>query len=157
MSALIKFKPDELEALRAAVEASAAQLDARRLEALRRAQWKLDQPRKQWGKLKKPRATDPAYKRWIRGHPCLVCGATQGVEAAHTGPHGVGIKSDDRTCLPLCRTDHRTGRNSYHQVGPRQFEQAHGLRLAMIVARLNAEYEGLREYERQMMHGFSRR
>jgi hypothetical protein len=42
------------------------------------------------------------YLAWIRTQPCLVCGRTGGIEAAHTGPHGVGQKSPDTSAIPLC-------------------------------------------------------
>jgi hypothetical protein len=77
------------------------------------------------------------YLAWIRTLPCLVCGKTGGIEAAHTGPHGLGQKSPDTSVVPLCARHHRTGRDSYHKLGPRAFERQHGLDLRAIVARLN--------------------
>jgi hypothetical protein len=79
----------------------------------------------------------PKYLAWIRTLPCLVCGRTSGVEAAHTGPHGIAQKSADTSAIPLCVRHHRTGRDSYHKLGPRAFERRHGLDLRTIVARLN--------------------
>lgn len=76
------------------------------------------------------------YLAWIRTLPCLVCGRTRGVEAAHTGPHGVGQKSPDTSAVPLCARHHRTGCDSYHKLGPRVFERHHGLDLRAIVVRL---------------------
>lgn len=140
MAALIHFQSDEIEALQMAL--SHRDLDARRAEALRRARWKLDQPaRKTYGKPKSKPADDPEYARWIRSLPCLICQATRGIEGAHTGPHGIGIKSPPRSRVPLCRACHRTGNQSYHRLGPRAFERAHGVNLDAEVARLNAEYE----------------
>ena len=80
---------------------------------------------------------DLKYLAWIRTLPCLVCGRTGGIEAAHTGPHGIGQKSPDTSAVPLCAIHHRTGRDSYHKLGPRAFERHHGLDLRAIVARLN--------------------
>ena len=77
------------------------------------------------------------YRAWIRTLPCLVCGTMRGVEAAHTGPNGLGQKSPDNSCIPLCRHHHQTGRDSYHKLGPRAFEQQHGLNIRAVVARLN--------------------
>ena len=77
------------------------------------------------------------YLAWITTQPCLVCGQTGGIEAAHTGPHGMGQKSPDTSAIPLCARHHRTGRDSYHKLGPRAFERQHGLDLRAIVARLN--------------------
>ena len=81
----------------------------------------------------------PKYLAWIRTQPCLVCGKTSGVEAAHTGPHGMAQKSSDTSAIPLCPRHHRTGRDSYHRLGPRAFEMQHGLDLRAVVARLNAK------------------
>jgi Protein of unknown function (DUF968) len=77
------------------------------------------------------------YLAWIRTQPCVVCGKTGGIEAAHTGPHGMAQKSSDTSAIPLCARHHRTGRDSYHKLGPRAFERQHGLDLRAIVARLN--------------------
>jgi hypothetical protein len=30
------------------------------------------------------------YLAWIRTQPCCVCGSTRGIEASHTGSHGIG-------------------------------------------------------------------
>ena len=35
--------------------------------------------------------------------------------------------------MPLCPRYHRTGRDSYHKLGPRAFERQHGLDLRAIV------------------------
>jgi hypothetical protein len=65
------------------------------------------------------------YLVWIRTLPRLVCGRTTGVEAAHTGPHGMAQKSPDTSAIPLRARHHRTGRDSYHRLGPRAFERHH--------------------------------
>jgi hypothetical protein len=79
------------------------------------------------------------YLAWIRTLPCIVCGRTAGIEAAHTGPHGMAQKSADSSAVPLCVGHHRTGRDSYHKLGSRGFERHHHLDLHGIVARLNAK------------------
>ena len=79
----------------------------------------------------------PRYLAWIRSQPCCVCGSTRGVEASHTGPHGVGQKSPDTSAIPLCAKHHRTGNDSYHRLEPRTFAQKHNLNLPAIVRRLN--------------------
>lgn len=71
-----------------------------------------------------------AYKRWVRRLPCLTCNSTRRVEAAHTGPRGLGQKSPDESCLPLCEICHRTGRHSYHKLGPVAFGEFWGRVLA---------------------------
>jgi len=82
---------------------------------------------------------DPRYLAWIRTLPCVVCGSTRGIEASHTGPHGLGQKSSDFSAIPLCYRHHRTGRDSYHRLGPRKFTQTHNLNIPAIVLRLNTK------------------
>lgn len=82
---------------------------------------------------------NPVYLKWIRTLPCAVCRATRGVEAAHTGPHGLGQKSSDLSAIPLCGRHHRTGQDSYHKLGPRKFAEAHRLHIPAMVARLSAK------------------
>ncbi len=79
------------------------------------------------------------YLAWIRTLPCLICGRTTGVEAAHTGPHGMAQKLPDTSAIPLCARHHRTGRDSYHKLGPRAFERHHQLDIRAIVSHLNAK------------------
>jgi hypothetical protein len=82
---------------------------------------------------------NPGYLRWIRTLPCSVCRATRAVEAAHTGPHGLGQKSSDLSAIPLCARHHRTGDDSYHKLGPGKFAEVHRLNIRGIVARLSAK------------------
>jgi hypothetical protein len=49
----------------------------------------------------------------------------------------MGQKASDRSTVPLCAKHHRTGDDSYHNLGPRRFSEAHGVDLAAVVARLN--------------------
>jgi hypothetical protein len=81
---------------------------------------------------------DPKYLAWIRTLPCSIrdCRARI-VEAAHTGPHGLAQKASDRGAIPLCPRHHRTGDDSYHRLGPRKFQQVHGISIREIVERLN--------------------
>jgi hypothetical protein len=85
--------------------------------------------------MKPPR--NRLYLAWIRTLPCLVCGLTRGIEASHTGPHGLGQKSSDYSAIPLCIQHHRTGNDSYHRLGPRSFAEIHNLDIRAIVNRLN--------------------
>ena len=80
---------------------------------------------------------DPRYLAWIRTLPCAVCGSRRGIEASHTGPHGLGQKSSDLTAIPLCRKHHRGGNSSYHKLGPRRFAEIHNLNLVELVRKLN--------------------
>jgi hypothetical protein len=85
--------------------------------------------------VKPPR--NPRYLAWIRTQPCCVCGSKRGIEASHTGPHGLGQKSPDSSAIPLCAKHHRTGADSYHRLGPRKFAEKHNLDIPVIVRRLN--------------------
>ena len=82
---------------------------------------------------------NPAYLRWIRSLPCLVCRTTRAVEAAHTGPHGLSQKSSDLCAIPLCGRHHRTGDDSYHRLGPWKFAAVHELNIRAMVARLSGK------------------
>ena len=84
-------------------------------------------------------ARDQKYLAWIRTLPCLICGRAAGVEAAHTGPHGMALKSPDSSAIPLCARHHRTGRDSYHKLGPRIFERHHGIDIRAVVVRLTTK------------------
>ena len=81
----------------------------------------------------------PGYLEWLRTLPCSVCRRTHGVEAAHTGPHGLGQKSSDLSAIPLCARHHRSGDDSYHKLGPRKFAEVHQLNIPAMVARLSAK------------------
>ena len=85
--------------------------------------------------MKPPR--NPKYLAWIRTLPCVVCGSPRGIEAAHTGPHGMEQKAPDTSAIPLCSTHHRTGKDSYHRLGPRNFAELHNLDIPALVRRLN--------------------
>jgi hypothetical protein len=86
----------------------------------------------------KPRR-DSFYLAWIRTLACVVCGSTSGIEASHTGPHGLGQKSSDFSAIPLCYRHHRTGKDSYHRLGPQKFSLLHDLNIPEIVRRLNTK------------------
>ena len=80
---------------------------------------------------------NPRYLAWIRMQPCCVCGEKRGIEASHTGPHGLRQKSPDTSVIPLCAKHHRTGNDSYHRLGPKRFAERHNLDIPAIVRRLN--------------------
>ena len=69
----------------------------------------------------------------------MVCGAKRGIEASHTGPHGLGQKSPDSSAIPLCTKHHGTEKDSYHKLGPRKFAELHNLDIPAIVVKLNAK------------------
>jgi hypothetical protein len=82
---------------------------------------------------------NPRYLAWIRTQPCCICGSRKGIEASHTGPHGIGQKSPDTSAIPLCAKHHRTGNDSYHRLGPRKFSEKHNLDIPAIVRGLSAK------------------
>ena len=82
---------------------------------------------------------DTRYLAWIRTLPCLVAARQKGIEASHTGPHGLGQKSPDSSAVPLCHRHHRTGNDSYHRLGPQKFARLHNLDIPVIVRRLNTK------------------
>jgi hypothetical protein len=49
----------------------------------------------------------------------------------------LGQKSPDTSAIPLCTRHHRTGKDSYHKLGPRKFAELHNLDIPAIVGRLN--------------------
>jgi hypothetical protein len=49
----------------------------------------------------------------------------------------LGQKSPDTSAIPLCVRHHRTGKDSYHKLGPRKFGESHNLDIPAIVSRLN--------------------
>lgn len=55
-----------------------------------------------------PRAPyrDADYLVFVRTWPCIGCGQSAPCEAHHAGGHGVGVKADDYSCVPLCRSCH---------------------------------------------------
>jgi hypothetical protein len=79
---------------------------------------------------------NPRYLASIRTQPCCVCGCTRGIEASHTGPHGLGQKSPDSSAIPLCAKHHRTGTDSYHRLGTRKLSEKHNLNIPAIVRTL---------------------
>lgn len=56
------------------------------------------------------------YRGWLATQPCAVCGAS-GVQLAHCGVGGVGLKhGDDDQCVPLCpacHSDHDNTRGKF--------------------------------------------
>lgn len=73
---------------------------------------------------------DYRYRAWIRSLPSAVSGET-GCQACHTGPHAIGQKASDYTCIPLTPDEHRA-----FDRDPRGFAAAHGLDVPALVQRL---------------------
>lgn len=114
---------------------------------------------KRGGRLKpravKPRGSagkDPDYLDWIRGCPCLVCGARP-AQAHHAGPRGFGAKTPDRQAVPLCWRHHdRQSAESVHALGPAEFERRFAVALLPAARVLRAVYDGEEELRRHAEH-----
>ena len=84
---------------------------------------------------------DQAYLRFVRKLGfCIACGATRGIEAAHTGCHGIGQKSGDDTAINLCAACHRTGPQALHKLGPVKFAEVHQLDVPGHICEIRSFY-----------------
>lgn len=79
---------------------------------------------------------DEAYKRFIRSFPCIACGTWYRIDPCHTGPHALGNKASDHSCIPLCRKDHDA-----FDSDPYGFAERHALNIPQIVAMFNRFWE----------------
>jgi hypothetical protein len=70
------------------------------------------------------------YLAFVRSFSCAVCESTRQIEAAHTGPHGLGQKSSDLSTIPLCLECHIMGKFSLHKLGPVKFAAFHQCQFA---------------------------
>lgn len=75
-----------------------------------------------------PPTRDPTYRAFVRSFLCVVCKSRRGIEAAHTGPHGISQKASDRSCVALCHQEHR----ELHQIGPARFQDEHVIDFASL-------------------------
>lgn len=82
----------------------------------------------------------PEYRQFIRQFPCCACGLLVGIEASHTGAHGISQKAPDDRVIPLCRYHHREGPDALDRIGSRKFEEVHQISIAQIIAELNREW-----------------
>jgi hypothetical protein len=97
---------------------------------------------------RKPRELDDGHLKWIRTLPCIACGRTDSVEAAHIrygnllfGKRGTGLgeRADDRWVTPLCRECHQSGPYSQHgsrSKGEREWWALSGIDPCMVAAGL---------------------
>ena len=79
---------------------------------------------------------DIEYRRFIKRLPCVACLRTWWIDPAHTGPHGIGQKSCDFSCIPLCRPCHRE-----FDANPRAFAERHQLDIPALIAMFNHFYQ----------------
>jgi hypothetical protein len=83
----------------------------------------------------------PDYLKFLRLQPCCICGKTYGIEAAHTGPHGLSQKAPDSSALPLCRKHHQDSEVGLDRIGRAAFEDLHGVNVSKLVRSLQLRAE----------------
>jgi hypothetical protein len=76
---------------------------------------------------RRPRQHDKAHLAFVAERPCVICATNVGVDAHHIKmadarickpqTSNIGMKSDDRYTLPLCREHHE----QLHGMGERKF------------------------------------
>lgn len=81
-------------------------------------------------KPQKP-ARSPAYLAWVRRQACCNCFARGPSDPHHEGPHGLGQKTSDFNCVPLCRACHRQLTDSAHHQLPDPSQSAPPGKVAM--------------------------
>jgi len=84
--------------------------------------------------------SDLPYLKWLRTQPCLICGQSRYVEAAHVGARGLGQTCPDRQAVPLCSKHHRTGPYAHHVLGKR-FWVFHRMDRGAVIEGLIRRYE----------------
>jgi hypothetical protein len=85
----------------------------------------------------------PAHLSWIRMLACAVPGCPGKSQAAHvrlnTGG-GMGLKPDDRWCIPLCGPGVHAGHHAeQHRLGHAAFDAKYGIDSRALAERLAAE------------------
>lgn len=99
---------------------------------------------------RQPREHDKPYLAFVRRQPCMICGTTRAVEAAHVRSGypeagwrstGMGEKPNDRRTLPLCADHHREGPKSQHAANERRWWNGHGIFPPDACAKLETQYE----------------
>ena len=83
---------------------------------------------------------DSQYLTFVRRFPCVSCGSSRRVEAAHIGPRGLKQRTSDFTALPICFTCHQDGAGALHKVGPEAFQRLQALDFAALQGMFNHFY-----------------
>lgn len=78
---------------------------------------------------------DPQYLRFIKSLPCVACLKTWFIDPCHTGPHGIGQKACDLSCIPLCRQHHRE-----FDSNPVKFAERFKLDIPTLIQMFNSFY-----------------
>ncbi len=98
---------------------------------------------------RQPRQRDPGYLAFLRRLPCVICGATRRIEAAHIrsgyssagwAPTGMMQKPGDARAVPLCATCHREGPNAQHRTNEREWWAGHGIDPPDLCRALHSAY-----------------
>jgi len=79
------------------------------------------------------------YLNFVRSQCCCVCLAPPRSEAHHfrtSFNSGVGMKSSDTYCLPLCSDHHK----ELHRTGIKTFCEKHGIDIYRVLHKLVSEY-----------------
>lgn len=79
---------------------------------------------------------DEGYKRFIKMLPCIACLNTWHIDPAHTGQHGLGQKSSDLSCIPLCRPCH-----DQYGADPVAFTERHRLDIPVLIGMFNSFWQ----------------
>lgn len=83
-----------------------------------------------------PPAKDPAFRKWIRTHPCVVPGCPAwDIQCCHVRVKRYG--PDVGNCVPLCKLHH----DEQHK-GIKTFQRKYGIDLPAIAKQLGDEYTG---------------
>jgi Putative HNHc nuclease len=90
-----------------------------------------------------------AHLAFIRTLPCVCCGRTRGVQAAHVGSRGMGQKCSDLETIPLCDFHHK----EQHRIGLKDFVRMYDLDIpGLIVMFTRKPYVSTLK---RMLYGFS--
>ncbi|MCP4304250.1 MAG: hypothetical protein GY788_05070 [bacterium] len=85
---------------------------------------------------RQPRRKEGSHLEFIRSLPCLICGTTWDIHAAHlragsleNGKRETGAaeKPDDSWTLPLCAEHHVFGPDAQHRSGELEWWEEHGI------------------------------
>lgn len=89
----------------------------------------------------KPRspARSAAYMAYVRTHACCACSAAAPSDPHHWGPRGIGQKTDDFRCVPLCRRCHDSW-HDHHVVAGETDKVGTERRFALVQVRLLIEW-----------------
>lgn len=100
-------------------------------------------PRKRRPGTRRGPARSKKYLAFIRKQPCVCCGTTTRVEAAHTGPHGLSAKSSDFSCIALCDEHHRLGKWAHHGTNPVIWAAHWELDVPALIVEFNERFAGV--------------